>query len=213
MKVVFRHCSSCSNNFDSKIQKNVIDSNKRIHWYQCTFKHGFSKKEKFDGSVKECVTVLRKKAESFLSHIFIKRQQSMYFENLKLNLNDETICIQVDFSESFRIDVRDAIQSSYYSKDFASLFICYVWHLNGDHSCVYASDNLSHDKYYVSTALDHLFDKLKNQVQRLKYFHVFSYGAIPELLMGWAGPIKVGPWFVKLQPSPPMVFTKKWPSP
>ena len=177
---MFRHCSLCSSNFDSKIQKNVIDSNKRIHWYQWIFKHGFSKKEEFNGSVKECVTVLRQKAESFLSHVFIKRQQSMYFENLKLNLNDEKIFIQVDFSENFRIVVQDVIQSSYYSKDFVSLFTCYVWHLNGGYSCVYASDNLSHDKYYVITALDHLFDKLKNQVQRLKYVHVFSDGAAQQ---------------------------------
>ena len=35
----------------------------------------------------------------------------------------------------------------------------------------------------------------------------------PELLMGWAGPIKVGPWFVKLQPSPLMVFPKKMAQP
>ena len=142
---MFRHCSLCSNNFDSKIQKNIIDPNKRIHWYQRTFKHGFSKKEEFNGSVNKCVTVLREKVESFLTHVFIKRQQSTFFENLKSNLNDETICIQVDFSENFRIDVQDAIQSSYYSKNFVSLFTCYIWHLNGGRSCVYASDDLSHE--------------------------------------------------------------------
>ena len=123
---------------------------------------------------------MREKVESFLTHVFIKRQQSTFFENLKSNLNDETICIQVDFSENFRIDIQDAIQSSYYSKNSVSLFTCYIWHLNGGRSCVYASDDLSHDKYHVSTALDHLFDKLKNQFQRLKYVHMFPEGATQQ---------------------------------
>ena len=140
----------------------------------------FLKNEEFNGSVKKCVTILGEKVETFLFHIFIRRQQLMYFENLKLNLNLETICIPVDFSENFRIDVQDAIQSSYYAKSFVSLFTCYFWHLNSSHSCIYATDDLSHDKYYVSTALDHLIDKLKNPFQRLKYVHVFSNGAAQQ---------------------------------
>ena len=36
------------------------------------------------------------------------------------------------------------------------------------------------NKYYVSTALDYLFDKLKNQFQRLKYVHMFSDGATQQ---------------------------------
>jgi hypothetical protein len=115
-----------------------------------------------------------------LYHVFIKRQQSAYFESLKLNLNNDTICIQVDFSENFHIDVQDAVQSSFYSKDSVSLFTCYVWYLNGGHSYVYASDELSHDKYHVDAALDHLFNKLKNQFLHLKQIHVFSDGATQQ---------------------------------
>ena len=124
-------------------------------------KHGFSKKEEFSGSVLECVAVLKEKVESFLYHMFIKRQQSAYFERLKLNLDNETICIQVGFSENFHIDVQDAIQSSFYPKESISLFICYIWYLNGSYSRVYVSDDLSHDKYHVGAALDHLFGDLK----------------------------------------------------
>ncbi len=128
---MFSNCSLCSNNFDLEIQRNIIDPNKQIQWYQWTMKHGFSKKEEFSGSVLECVQILKEKVESFLSHVYIKRQQSAYFERLKLNLDNETICIQVDFSENFHIDVQDAIQSSFYSKNSISLFTCYIWYLNG----------------------------------------------------------------------------------
>jgi hypothetical protein len=179
-RCMFSHCSICSNYFNLKIKKNIIDPNKRIQWYQWTLTHGFSKKEEFNGSVNECVAVLKEKVESFLYHVFIKRQQSAYFESLKLNLNNDTICIQVDFSENFHIDVQDAVQSSFYSKDSVSLFTCYVWYLNGGQSYVYASDELSHDKYHVDAALDHLFNKLKNQFVHLKQIHVFSDGATQQ---------------------------------
>ena len=122
---MFSRCSLCSNNFHLKIQQNIIDQNKQIQWYQWTIKHGFSQEE-FNGSVQECVGILKEKVESFLSHVYIKRQQSAYFERLKLNLDDETICIQVDFSENFYIDVQDAIQSSFYSKNSISLLTCYI---------------------------------------------------------------------------------------
>lgn len=99
---------------------------------------------------------------------------------MKLNLDNETICIQVDFSENFHIDVQDAIQSSFYSKDSVSLFTCYIWYLNGGYSRVYVSDDLSHDKYYIDAALDHLFGDLRDKFQHLKRVHIFSDGAAQQ---------------------------------
>ena len=177
---MFSRCSLCSNNFNLKIRKNVINPNKQIQWYQWTTKNGFSRKEEFNGSILQCLATLEEQSQSFLCHVFIKRQQSAYFERLKLNLDNETICMQVDFSENFHIDVQDAIQSSFYSKDSVSLFTCYIWHLNGGYSRVYVSDDLSHDKYYVGAALEHLFGDLKGKFQHLKRVHVFSDGAAQQ---------------------------------
>ena len=134
---MFSRCSSCSSSLDLKIRRNIVDSNKQIQWYQWRVKHGFSKKEEFNGSGLECVAILEEKFEAFSWHVFIKRQQSAYFERLKLNLDNGAICIQVDFSGHFHIDVQDAIQSSFYSKDSISLFTCYICYLNGGYSCVY----------------------------------------------------------------------------
>ena len=111
----------------------------------------FFRKDEFCGSIEECLKVLQEKFESFLTHVFIKRQQSAYFEKMKSSLTDESICVQVDFSQNFRIDIQDAIQSSYDSNNSVSLFTCYVWCSNGGHSFVYASNDLSHDKYCIST--------------------------------------------------------------
>ncbi|CAF1573778.1 unnamed protein product [Adineta ricciae] len=177
---MFSRCSSCSNNFDLKVYQNIIDPNKQIQWSQWTSQNGFPTKEEFTGSVKRCATVLKEQIGTFLAHVFIKRQQSAFFENLKSNLDDQTICIQVDFSENFHIDVQDAIQSSFYSKDSVSLFTCYIWHSNGGQSYVCVADELSHDKYHVNAALEHIFQKLKSQFSNLKEVHVFSDGATQQ---------------------------------
>lgn len=59
---MFSRCSSCSNNFNLKIQRNIINPNKQVQWYQWTMKHGFSRKEEFNGSVLECLATLKQKS-------------------------------------------------------------------------------------------------------------------------------------------------------
>ena len=177
---MFNRCDSCLNHFRTKIQTKIIDPQKQIPWFQWTAKKGFWKKEEFAGSVKNCIIALKEQVKPFLRHVFIKRRQSNYFEELKSNLNDETICIQVDFSENFRIDIQDSIQSSFYTKDFVSLFTCYIWHTHGGLSRVYVSDDLSHDKYYVDSAIYHLLNDIKQQFSPLKQIHFFSDGAAQQ---------------------------------
>jgi hypothetical protein len=53
------------------------------------------------------------------------------------------LCVQVDFTERFRLSVQDAIQSSYHSNNSVSLFTCHVWHSDDGNSFAHASDDLS----------------------------------------------------------------------
>jgi hypothetical protein len=179
-KCMFSLCPLCANNFNDKIEKNVIDLNKQIQWYQWVFDDGYANKKEFNGTVEQCLTCLKEKVKPFLSHVFIKRQQASYFEQMKLIADDETICLQLDYSENFRMNVQDAIQGAYYSNNSVSLFTSYVWCSNYGYSFVHVSDDLTHDKYCISATLDHLFDKLKRKFQRLKQIHVFSDGAAQQ---------------------------------
>ena len=74
------------------------------------------------------------------------------------------------------MDIQDAVQGSYYNKNSVSLFTSIVWCLNRGYSFAYVSNNLTHDKYCISTILDHLYNNLKNNFQRLKQIHIFSDG-------------------------------------
>ncbi|CAF5144427.1 unnamed protein product [Rotaria sp. Silwood1] len=73
---------------------------------------------------------------------------------MKTITNEELICLQVDFSENFRLGNQDAVQNSFYSQDAVSLFTS-----------------------HICASLDNLFSQLKQQFQHLKEIHVFSDGA------------------------------------
>ena len=133
---------------------------KNIQWHQWVLKNGYSEKQEFSGTVHEYLNTLEAQLESFLIHVFIKRRQARYFELIKSTSDDETICAQVDYSENFRSEVQDAVQRSFFTKNAVSLFTCYIWSLATGYSFVFVPNNLSHDKYCISTTLDDLFEKL-----------------------------------------------------
>ncbi|CAF1961157.1 unnamed protein product [Rotaria magnacalcarata] len=99
---------------------------------------------------------------------------------MKPSKNDETVCLQVDFSEDFRMDIQDAIQGSYYSKKSVSLFTSHVWCSSQGFSFVYVLDNCTHDKYCISTILNQLFDEIKKNSKICKTFMFFSDGAAQQ---------------------------------
>ncbi|CAF1567393.1 unnamed protein product [Rotaria magnacalcarata] len=158
----------------------LIDQKKEIKWYQWILNEGLAKKQEFNGTIQQCLADLQEKIKPFLWHVFIKRQQASYFEQMKSSTNDETVCLQVDFSEDFRMDIQDAIQGSYYSKKSVSLFTSHVWCSSQGFSFVYVLDNCTHDKYCISTILDQLFDEIKKKFKNLQNLYVFSDGAAQQ---------------------------------
>ncbi|CAM4821700.1 unnamed protein product [Rotaria magnacalcarata] len=127
--------------------KNVINPTKRIQWFQWVLQYGKTKK-----------------IQEKLNHVFIKRKQAAFFEKMKIIPNDEIICIQVDFSENFRLYA-------------VSLFTTYVWYAGGGESFVYISNNLIHDKYCVNASIDNLLERLTQRFQHLQQIHIFSDGS------------------------------------
>jgi hypothetical protein len=162
-KCMFNRCLSCKDNFNDKILKIVSDSTQQVQWFQWILRDG-----------------RMKKLEPFLTHLFIKRQQAAFFEKKKIISNERIICLQIDYSENFRLGIQDVVQSSYYSQNVVSLFTSYAWCLDGGQSYVYVSDNLTHDKCCIIASLDKLFCTLKQQFQHLNEIHVFSDGATQQ---------------------------------
>ena len=52
-----------------------------------------------EGMVADALLKLHEKIPSFLQHVFIKRKQSLYFQETLKNLKERECAIQVDFAE------------------------------------------------------------------------------------------------------------------
>ena len=106
------NCLTCENYFDLYVKNNVIDKNVQIKWYQWQNINGYATKQVEQGSVEQCIELLSSKVKTLLLHVYIKREQSKYFEESKTNTNNRKIVIQVDYSENFDIKQQDEVQSA-----------------------------------------------------------------------------------------------------
>ena len=77
---MFGRCLLCRDFFSEKVEENVGDGNTKIAWSQWVNESGRSQKKEFSGSVNEAVSLLNSKVELFLFHVYIKREQSKFFE-------------------------------------------------------------------------------------------------------------------------------------
>ncbi|CAF4436359.1 unnamed protein product, partial [Didymodactylos carnosus] len=124
---MFPACPLCESNFQEKVIDNVVSAATRIKWWQCVNIHGRAEKKEFEGSVDEAVELLKSKVKYFLFHVYIKRERSNYFEQLKSEVTDEKVVIQVDFAENFGLKEQDEIQSAHWNRKTLSIFTAYVW--------------------------------------------------------------------------------------
>ena len=138
---MFGRCISCINHFNNKISNSVNNPKQQIQWFQWIWQDRKTKKVEFNDTIEQCLAVLKEKLGPFLIHVFIKRRQAAFFERMKTSSTEECICLQVDFSENFRLGNQNAVQNSFYSQDAVSLFTSHVWSSNGGQSYVYVSND------------------------------------------------------------------------
>ena len=177
---MFSRCSDCQDFFTKNIQDNMLDHSMQITWSQWTNEKGRSVKNLFSGNVAEAVLLLKSKVEHFLIHVFIKRQQSKYFEQLKENVTDEKILLQVDFAENFNMKEQDEIQSAHWSSAPLSIFTAFVWSKKQNFSFALPSLDVSHDKFVINAALKIILSHIKITLPNIKEVNCFSDGAASQ---------------------------------
>ncbi|CAF1624521.1 unnamed protein product, partial [Didymodactylos carnosus] len=134
-------------------------------------------------TVLQCAKVLKAKTPQFLWHVFVKRKQSDYFEDIKENLGDKTVVCQVDYAENFTLDTQNQIQAAHWAKRQVSVFTAYTWMggSGGDgHSFGLVSNSTTHDKYTVITCLELLIDEIVDRMPDVGEIIFFSDGAASQ---------------------------------
>ncbi|CAF1552840.1 unnamed protein product, partial [Didymodactylos carnosus] len=102
-----------------------------IKWLQWGERKWTGRKKEYSGSVDEAVQLLGSKIEHFKFHVFVKREQSKYFEKLKAEVTDEKVMCQVDFAENYGMKEQDEVQSAHWYTKTMSIFTGYVWSKSG----------------------------------------------------------------------------------
>ncbi|CAF1680576.1 unnamed protein product [Rotaria sp. Silwood1] len=156
-------CDDCKGNFAQHIIPNIMNKKKVIKWYQWMHYKGRAEKKEFSGTVFHCMKQLQQKTPQYLCHVFIKRKQSNYFEDIKETVNDDTVVCQVDYAENFTLQNQDQIQSAHWSKKQVSIFTAYAW-MGGSGGQGYSfglvSNQKKHNKYTVITCLEILVQEI-----------------------------------------------------
>ena len=131
------------------------------------------------GTVDEAIKSLEDQMPYILQHVYVKRQQSAFFDAKKANLTQSEALVQVDFAENYTCKHQDEVQSAHWHQQQITLFTVAVWTNNGSEttckSHVIVTDELSHEKKSVAVMMSHIIDQVaKNKA--IKKVHVFSYG-------------------------------------
>ena len=177
---MFSSCSICEDFFTEKIVKNVSNGCNKITWSQWMNENGYAVKKEFSGSVDELVSLLKTKVEYFLFHVYIKREQSKYFEKLKEEVSDEKIVLQVDFAENFNMKEQDEIQKAHWNSKPLSIFTAYVWSKNENFCFALPSLDVTHDKFVVDAAFEIILNYITTVLPNIRVVNCFSDGAASQ---------------------------------
>lgn len=145
------NCDNCESNFSKHISEKIADRNKMIEWSQWMNINGRAVKKQvsgrcsiswicristdsfldwhsvWKGSIGDCVKLLEQKTPQYLWHVYVKRKQSEFFEQIKNDADGSTVVCQVDYAENFGMEYQDQIQSAHWAKKYVSIFTAYAW--------------------------------------------------------------------------------------
>ncbi|CAF1049158.1 unnamed protein product [Didymodactylos carnosus] len=142
--------------------------------------NGHAEKKVFSGNVDEAVLSLKSKVEHFLFHVYVKREQSKYFEKLTTEVSDEKIILQVDFAENFNMKEQDEIQKAHWNTKPLSIFTAFVWSKSENFSFALPSSDLTHDKFAVDSALKIILNHIETVFPNVEEINCFSGGATSQ---------------------------------
>ena len=149
-------------------------------------KHNAYKKERVDGKVKkivksvdveEAIELYNEQVKILKTHIFVKRTQNTHYNRLKENLKTNEFIIHVNYSENYKDEEQDEIQSAYFGHNSFSIFTrcCYTRGIDGtplNENFIVTSEATDHSRIAAFSCINLIIDSLQ------KKFLCFIYGVM-----------------------------------
>ena len=135
-------------------------------------------KVEIPATIEDALHELQRMVPSFLVHVYVKRAQASFFENVKESVDGVRVAVQVDFSENAALVHQNEIQSAHWAHKQATLFTSYAWvDKDVSESVVIVSDDLHHTKLSVHAFMSDILGSIKEKYPEVREFDIFSDGA------------------------------------
>ena len=113
-------------------------------------------------------------------HIYRKRVQVAHFNTQKELLKEGEVLVQVDYSENYKNQDQNEIQSAYFGHDCFSMFTACSYYKDGDDlvkkPIAIVSESSDHSRIAAFSCLSTVVQKLKEEIKVLKKVIVWSDG-------------------------------------
>lgn len=133
--------------------------------------------------IDEFIAYFCEKLEQLVSHDFVKSQQSSFLRDYKSCLKDGAVIIICDFSENYSFVFQDAVQSSYWSNEQATIHPFVIYYTESgilkNISFIVISEVLKHDTIAVQVFISKLISFLQTKI-KVKKATFMSDGAASQ---------------------------------
>lgn len=108
-------CETCKTDiFDLISEEFQVDLDTYIKWKEWNEVNERLTLFETTSSLKNCIKKTNSLLPKFKTHCFVKKQQSLHFENFKRDLTDSDLVVQFEFAENYTIIHQDEIQSAHW---------------------------------------------------------------------------------------------------
>jgi hypothetical protein len=134
------------------------------------------------GTKIELLEEIKKQYTKFKCHVYIKDQQTLFFQQKRSESTFEKIVLQMDFAENFAIISQDEIQSAHWRHPQVTIYTACAWLNKGEEKISYSiiSDDLSHSKTSVWVFIKKIINDLQTVYNTIKEVTIFTDGCASQ---------------------------------
>ncbi|KXJ09468.1 THAP domain-containing protein 2 [Exaiptasia diaphana] len=135
-----------------------------------------------EGTIEEALDILKTKMPPFLQHVFIKRNQTKFFQEKIEECKPQEAIVHVDFSENYTCFQQDEVQTAHWNQNQVTVFPVAIWSRDttGNVICsshAIISDDLGHEKKSIAVFLHKVLNTfLKENHPHVTDVYLFSEG-------------------------------------
>ena len=183
-KCMYDHdCAVCQsmllneNDFDLQLANQQV-----LQWQKIDKK---VQKSTLDVTFDELIEMFNAQIQVLKKHIFVKREQNKFYNNLKENLERNSVLIHVDYSENYSNKEQQEIQSAYFGHETFSIFTACCYFLGVDNklttkNVTITSEATDHSRIAAHTCVIRVLEEVTKEMPGISRLYLWSDGCAAQ---------------------------------